>query len=139
MATSTLQGVNYELGENIINFFGAKGIKFDGDKWGINDVLGAIWFQVDPDTMMPRIAECIAGDVADGNGDKVAQLQLGARQAVVFYLEGKLTREHLKHAIEGADFIDIPNVDVDGRILTVRVQANPEHSIATADSEGNVL
>lgn len=139
MAISQLNGVNYELDGNTINFFGAKGTKFDGGKWGINGLLGDIWVQVNPDTMMPRIAECIADDVSSGNGDKVAQLQLGARQAVVFYLEGKLTREHLKHASEGADFIDIPNVDVDGHILTVRIQANPEYGVATADSEGNVL
>lgn len=139
MATSQLNGVNYQVDGQAINFFGAKGTKFDGGKWGINGFLGDVWFQVDPDTMMPRIGECIADDVSNGNGDKIAQLQLGARQAVVFYLEGKLTREHLKHANEGADFIDVPDVDVYGRTLTVRIQADPEYAVATADSEGNVL
>lgn len=139
MATSQLTGVHYKLEGDTVNFFGAKGTKFDGGKWGINGLLGEIWVQVDPDTMMPRITECIADDVSNGNGDKVAQLQLGARQAVVFYLEGKITREHLKRAIEGTDFIDIPDVDVDGRTLTVRVQENPEYDVATADIGGNVL
>ena len=139
MATSQLTGVHYEVDGDTITFFDAKGTKFDGGKWGINGFLGDIWVQVDPDTMMPRITGCIADDVSNGNGDKVAQLQLGARQAVVFYLEGQLTRQHLTKATEGPDYIDIPNVDIDGRSLTVRILKEPQYSVATADSEGNVL
>lgn len=139
MATSQLTGVNYELDGNAINFFGAKGTKFDGDKWAINALGGNAWVQVNPDSIMDSVRDCIAGDVEDGNGDKVAQLQLAPHQAVILYLEGVLTREHLKCAIEGTDFVDIPDVDVDGRTLTIRIQTNPEYDIATADSEGNVL
>ena len=139
MATSQLSGVNYELNGNTIDFFGAKGTKFDGSTWGINAFGGNLWAAVSPDSIMDRVHECIAGDIEDGNGDKIAQLQLGPRQAVVFYLEGRLTREHLKGAVEGPEFIDVPNVDLDGRTLTVRIQENPQYDIATADSEGNVL
>lgn len=139
MATSQLTGVNYEVNGQAIAFFDAKGTKLGGDRWAINALGGSLFVEVSPDSMMSAIHDCINGDVESGNVDKLAMLLLAPRSAVVFYLEGKLTREHLKHAIEGTDFIDIPDVDVDGRTLTIRIQANPEYSVATADSEGNVL
>ena len=85
------------------------------------------------------IRSCINSDVEDGNEDKLAMVLLAPSSAVVFYLEGRLTRRHLATANEGPDYIDIPNVDVDGRVLTVRILKELEYSVATADSEGNVL
>ena len=138
MATSQLTGVNYSLDGDTINFFGAKGTKLGNGKWAINAIANAM-FEVDPDSIMGKVHDCINGDVENGNGDKIAQLQLGARQAVVFYLEGRLTRTQLADSTEGPDFVDIPSVDIDGRTVTVRVLANPEYDVATADAEGNVL
>ncbi len=138
MATSQLTGVNFSLDGDAIDFFGAKGTKFANGKWGVN-LLGSLMVEVDTDTIMGKVRDCIADDIEKGNTSKVAQLQLGARQAVVFYLEGRLTRAQLAEATEGPDFVDIPDVDIDGRVVTVRVLANPGHDVATADAEGNIL
>ena len=66
---------------------------------------------------------------------------MGPRQAVVFFLEGRLTVAHLKHAIEPEDgaFIDIPKVAVEERVVTIRVIGAPRHTVSTADQDGNVL
>lgn len=139
MSTNKVNGINWSLDAGKIDFFGAKGEKFDEKSWAINAFGNDLLCQVEPGSMMPEISACIASDVDSGNGDKIAQVQLGARQAVVFFLEGKLTREHLKNAVEGLGFIDIPSVAIDDRTLTVRITPSPENTVATADSEGNIL
>ncbi len=139
MATSQLNGVNYEVDGQEITFFDAKGMKLDGGRWAINAFGGNLYVEVNPDSMMSAIHDCINGDVENGNADKIAMLLLAPRSATVFYLEGRLTRQHLTKATEGPDHIDIPDVDIDGRNLTVRILKEPEYNVATADSDGNVL
>lgn len=64
-----------------------------------------------------------------------------ARAALgLIVLVGKLTVDHLKKATElEGSVIDIPDVAVDDRIVTVRIIAEPTYTVATADSGGNVL
>jgi hypothetical protein len=138
----TLRGTNWSVHQCEIDFFGARGRHDVGDQyWLINAFGGSLWVQVDPASMMPEIRNCIAQDAAEGNADKIAQVQLGPRQAVVFFLEGRLTVAHLKQAIEPEDgaFIDIPKVAVEERVVTIRVIGAPRHTVATADQDGNVL
>lgn len=52
---------------------------------------------------------------------------------------GLRPRDQLAKAAEGPGFVDIPGVVIDGRTLTVRVLAEPQYEVATADSDGNVL
>jgi hypothetical protein len=139
MASRGVEGINWSLFDGTIDFFGARGMTVSEKTWAINAFGGEMWVQVAPDTMMPEIRGCIQADLEAGNAGKLAQVQLGARQAVVFFLEGKLTRKHLKHATETQEFIDIPNVSVDGRSLTVRILVSPKFSVATADSDGAIL
>ena len=139
MATMSLNGMNYSLDGNTVGFFGAKGTKFTNGMWGINAFGSAIDCEVDPDSIMERVRGCIAGDVDAGNDDRIAQLQLGPRQAVVFYLEGGMTRDQLARASEGPEFVDIPGVTVDGWTLTVRVLAEPQYDVCTADANGEIL
>lgn len=139
MATSQLTGVNFEIDGQAITIFDAKGLKHGDDRWAINVFGGDLFAEIDPDTMMPVIHGCIKGDVEAGNEAKLAMLLLSPRSAVVFYLEGRLNRQHFSRAVEGPGYIDIPNVDIDGRTLVVRILGESEYSVATADSEGNVL
>lgn len=139
MATSKLSGVNFAVEGTSVEFFDAIGAKLDRGSWGINALGGGLLVEVEPDSMVEAIHDCINGDVENGNGDKVAMILFAPRSAVIFYLEGRLTRAHLASAIEGPDFIEISNVEFDGRILTVRILGKPEYNVATADSEGNVL
>lgn len=138
MATSQLTGSNFSLNGQTIEFFGTKGFKQSETSWVMNLLFGA-FVEVDPDSIMDTVRDCIAGDIKNGNEDKIATLLLGPNQAVVFFLEGQLTREHIENAVDGDGFVDIPNVEVEGRTLTVRVLEEPTHSVATADSDGNVL
>jgi hypothetical protein len=139
MATTQLNGVNYETDGRTITFFGAKGTKVGSNRWAINGIMGDLLFEVSPESVMPVVHECINADVKDGNADKLAMLLLAPRSAVLLYLEGRLTSQHLIAAVEGPDYIDVPNVDFDGHTLTVRILRVPKYNVATADSDGNVL
>jgi hypothetical protein len=139
VATRTISGANYSLDGNTIRFFGAKGTVFGNGNWGVNAFGASIDIEVDPDSIMPRVLGCLQGDDNAGNGLRAAQIHLGPRQAVVFYLEGGMTSGQLAQAAEGPGFVDIPGVMVDGRMFTVRVLAEPEHEVATADADGNLL
>jgi hypothetical protein len=141
MGTSQLARVNFKYEDtDAIEFFGARGTKISGG-WAVNGANdGATWVQVLSTSIMGIVRECIADDIRSGNDDKIAMLLLAPHEAVVFFLEGKLTREHIDKAIEGADFVEFPGVMVEGRSLTVRVtESSDEYTIATADAEGNVL
>lgn len=137
MATNVISSLNWSLDGGTIDIFGCRGAKMGAD-WLIN-ILGSLMAQVSPDSMMPQIRDIIASDVANGNGDKIAQLLLAPRQAVVFYLEGALTLDQLKASTEGIGFIEIPNVDIDGRSLTVRILEEAEYTVATADANGDII
>jgi hypothetical protein len=138
MATSQLTGSNFSLDGETIEFFGVKGFKRSETSWVMNLLFGA-FVEVSPDSIMDVVRDCIAGDIENGNEDKIAMLLLGPSQAVVFYLEGQMTREHVKNAVEGKGFVDLPNVEVDGRTLTIRVLGESECTTAMADSDGNIL
>ncbi len=138
MATSQLAGLNYWHEGSSINFFGAKGVKLEQGRWAINAFHG-LMAEVAPSSIMDEVRECIRDDVDSGDGDKIAQLQLGPRQAVVFFLEGMMTPEDLSRAIEGPAFVEIPNVQIEGRSLTVRILPSPHYTVVTADKNGDVL
>ena len=48
MATSKLNGVNYEVDGQTITFFDAKGTKLGGDRWAINALGGSLFVEVSP-------------------------------------------------------------------------------------------
>lgn len=142
LSAEIVSGTNWSVSANVIEFFGVKGTKAQSGKfWAINAFGDDLWFEVAPASIMSQILDCIEQDVATGSSDKIAQVQIGPCQAVVFFLEGKLTVDHLKKATEpeGLGFIDIPDVTVDDRVVTIRIIAEATYTVATADSDGNVL
>jgi hypothetical protein len=137
MGMSQQHGVNYVIEGDSIEIFGTKGAKLERGTWALD--FGGFLAEVDPDSMVEAIRRCIESDVKSGNSDKVSIILMAPRSAVVFYLEGRLTREQLEASTEGADFIDVPGVEFDGRNLTLRVLKDSQYNVASADSEGNVL
>lgn len=156
MSSDMRRGVNYEVGPNRASFFGVEGMMMDGtprykglqiDSGGfLGGLLAAfadnmfvpVHGNVDP---MPVIRECIANDIANGNGDDIAQILLSPASAVTLCLMGVLTPDHFAdgNVTEGPDFIDVLGIQIDDRVLTMRVLRNPEHSVATADAAGNMI
>lgn len=139
MTTGVLTGINFEVDGGSIELFSAKGLKLDGGKWGINGFFCNEFVEVSPGTVIPIIKDCITDDIKAGNELKLAQLQLGAKQAVVLFLEGKLTQKHFEHATEENGFIYVPNVKICGHTLTVRIEKEAANDVTTADKYGNVI
>lgn len=139
MATSQLTGTKFKIDGSSIDFFGCKGTKLNGNSWGINALGGDLYVEVDPSSMMPAIHECMKSDVDAGNEDKIAMVIMAPQSAVVFYLEGGITRQDLVKVSEDDGFIDIPGVVINGRSVTVRVAENTKYNVATADINGTIL
>jgi hypothetical protein len=144
MGTSTLNGLNFELGAKGTNItiFGQRGTII-GDTWYFNGILGDVLVpSATKDSMLPAIQDCIQQDIEAGNEAKIAALQLAPLSAVVLFLEGVLTRDHFKSATETPETpetIEIDNVDIDGRRLKLRILKGSHYNVATVDAEGNIL
>lgn len=142
MASSRVSGSNIALIDGVVNFLGYKGGMIDGDPY-INYVGSKLYdtpvMPCDRDSLLPEIRDLIANDEATGRAGMFAMLLLGPRQAVAFFLEGVITPQHIAAATEAGDYVDLPNVDVDGHAVTVRVMNDPELTIATADAAGNII
>lgn len=155
MTADIRRGVHYEVGSERARFFDIEGAVLDGQRCykGLptddDGFLGAVisafaksmFIPVDDDDPMPSIRRCIAGDVANGKGNAIAQLWLRPSRAVTLCLIGVLTPKHFVEGkvVEGIDFVDIHDVQIDGRVLTVRVLRNPEYGVATADANGQMI
>jgi hypothetical protein len=139
MASGKMGGFNYGLDNGTVRFFDAKGMQFGNGRWAINVFTDRPDTEVSPETMLPDIRTLVAGDEAAGFGDKIATVLAGPRQAVILFLEGVITAQHLAGAKEDANYVDLPEVTIDGRTLTVRVMNDPELSVATADEAGNII
>ena len=149
VAPEHIKGQNFEcIYDGVtIKFFGAEGMRNARGDWGFVP-RGKGYRNINPtDNIMDRVQDCIKADIKAGKGQQIAQVQLNPDSAVKFYLAGHITLEHMRKVEEKSkDFIDIPNVEIQlGRlrrrkfILTVRVLANTEDAVATADRNGVIL
>ncbi len=138
-ASTTLGGKNFTYTSKSVNFFGHEAT-FIGKNWAVNWIFGGVFMEVAPEYDLPNnIQLCIDNDVAAGNGDKIAMLLVDPIRGAILFLLGKITPEHLKNAQEHDGYIDIPNVEICGRNLTVRVCEELEYDFATADANGVVV
>lgn len=129
----------FEVGSYSIDFFGAKGAKRDG-RWWTNRANHEVLAAIEPISVLQVIVEqCIAGDVAKGVDDQIAQIHLGAHEAVLFYLGGGITLRDFAKAEEHVGYIDFPDMEIGGRIVTLRILQSYDFIIVTCDKDGNEL
>lgn len=151
MSTSTKQGKNWKLindgTRTRVYFFGVHGMLINATMASVSWVAdGLVSESVNATFVDARIQELINRDVANGNGDKICQLQVSPEDAVILYLLDIITEQHLQDAKEEDIFIDLPNVKIPdtnvpgGRILTVRVRFDfDKFEMATADNNGDII
>ena len=138
-ASTNLGGKNFTYTSESINFFDYQASR-SGKNWVVNWILGGILVEVSPEYDLPRdIQLCIDRDVADGNGDKISMLLVAPYAGAILFLLDEITPEHLKNAQEHDGYIDIPNVKICDRVLTVRVVEDLEYRFATADANGVIV
>ncbi len=133
----SVSGINYSLDAGVVNFFGANGISL-GDEWYIDTYIGELMIQVvKSDKTHQAVLKCIETDTGNGKRKEIAYVIVGARAAVVLYLDKTITAEHLRKATEGPHYVDIPDVVFDGLPLTVRVDGSQKDLdfVATADKD----
>ena len=136
---TTITGLNYGLDGETVKFYGVKGFKQDDSSWAIAYLGGDKLFQTSPESVIPDIRKCIEGDIEAGVDGKIAMLQVMPSQAVIMFLEGLILKEHFNTTTEGDGYIDIPNVELEGRKLTVRIVPSHKYIVATLDAGGVML
>jgi hypothetical protein len=138
VAVRTARGINYSFQDAAVEFFGARGCIRGTDSWAINVRTRHIDLEIDARTTTGWIRERVQQAIHAGSGHEITQLRLGPRSAVFLFLGGGMTCDHLAHATEGDDFIEIPNVSLGGRTLTVRVVPEPKYEVtASSDPDTN--
>lgn len=137
MAISTITGKNYSFKNGIINFFGTKGLRTKNN-YAINIFGGDLMVEVTLDDPTSDLRDCIEEDVRAGNGDKIALLIVTPTFAVNLFLMGIITVQHLKRTNE-THVLDIPDVQILDKSLTVRIDPDTDYNFATADEDGNIL
>jgi hypothetical protein len=139
MGSSKIKGTNFKLEDGIIYFFGSSGMHTGKGGWAVNIFASTPDVHTPPQDAPSEIRTIIAGDVADGNGDRIAMLLVSPEKAVLLYLGGQITDDLLRHATGKSDRVDIPGFKIDGRALAIRVMKGLDFEIATADSSGTVI
>jgi hypothetical protein len=140
MGTGLYTGTGFSVSEHGINLFQKKGVHYSNGNWGVDDFDGNDWMELEPNTRVSeQIDRAFGLDEANGVDNRISMLILNASKAVLLYLEGILAAAHFERAVEERGFIEVPNVEIHGRVLTVRIYESSEHAVATADSEGNIL
>jgi hypothetical protein len=90
--------------------------------------------------MLDAVRLCLARDKASRQLSKAKLLIICPRWGAMFYLADLITEEMISMATEKrGSHVDIPGFQIDGHELVIRIQKRPDHNVATADADGNVL
>jgi hypothetical protein len=132
MRARTVSGINYSFQDATVEFFGAKGCRYDTESWAINVRTWQIDLKIDATSTTEWIRQRIQQALHPGHSHEITQLRLGPRSAVFLFLGGGLTCDHLARATEGDGFVEIPNVSLEGRALAVRVVPEPKYEVTAS-------
>lgn len=138
MGSASMAGINWSVEDGVFSFFDScRGYVNDGT-WRVTaDVFGSLK-PIQPMSVKADIEAIIAGDIAAGNGDRIAYVGVGPFQAVVLALEGIITLPLLRAAKEGLSSITM-NVILGGVERKLIVLKRPDHDCATYDASHRVV
>lgn len=138
MGHGIVSGVNWSIEGDAFTIFGQCGW-IDGRKWRVPaDVLGGVNAPIDPAPIKKDIEAIIAGDIRDGNGDKIAYVGVGPFQGLLLALEGVITTRMLQTATEAPDRI-IMDVRLSGAQRKLVVLKDARYTMATFDQNDEVV
>lgn len=138
MGSASMAGINWSVEDGAFSFFDScRGYVNDG-AWRVTaDVFGSLK-TIEPTSVKADIEAIIAGDIAAGNGDRIAYVGVGSFQAVVLALEGVITLPMLRAAKEGTSSITM-NVILGGVERKLIVLRRPDHDCATYDASHRII
>lgn len=106
-------------------------------------ILGSAFVQVDPAPVKGNIEETINTDISDGNGEKISYIRVNPNIGVRLFLDGTLTKKHIRDAhitAETIGFSDVLFKTSEGeKKFEVIVTENFEYDYATYDVDGNIV
>ena len=138
MGHGIVSGVNWSVEGDVFTIFGQCGW-VDGRKWRVSaDFLGGANVPVDPAPIKKDIEAIIAGDIRDGNGDKIAYVGVGPFQGLLLALEGVITLRMLRAATEAPDRI-IMDARLGGALRKLVVLKDTAYTMATFDRNDEVV
>jgi len=139
--SNMLMGRHFEEIPNGVIVFNAAGFIVREDVWALGVKGGKTAHNIVPVPISPTIRTCIEIDRKNGLGDKISQLQLTPKSAVLYYLEGGLRLEHFANAIEGERCIVLRSIQVFDCNLNIVIKPylDLDLDVATADAKGCLL
>lgn len=142
MASSDIiKGSVLKLESNKITIFDASGFT-SGKKWALDFGLG-IAIETDPNPHLPGVQQVINDDIQNGKVDSIHTVQVNPGTAVCLYLEGVISRDMVAKADVTDDSVTFENVliptSLGERQFRLTVRQNTDISVATLDSEGNIV
>lgn len=133
-------GANWSYNSGTMTFFDTVGEKYSDTRWALNG-LGlepSPMVEVAPEALSAELS-FVVGAVRQVDGeDRIAYLGVNARQAMYLYLEGILTREALKQAVEDAESITV-TITLDRVERKLRITAPRHGDMAAYDAEHRVV
>ena len=134
-------GVSYQIDGRLIQIFEAEGMTDQHGQW-LRSYGDGPEEEVSPcSCTMDQIDSRITEIVESGQGNKIAQLQLGSHEAVTLFLEGLLTLDHFSRAYEEPGFVVLPEVKLPGglwMVVSVRI-SRQKYDLALLDKEGKEI
>lgn len=138
MGHSIESGVNWTVEGGMFTIFDQKGF-VKGNKWVVPvDFFGGALASIDPSPIKRDIEKVIAGDVRDGNGDKIAYVGVGPFQGLLLALEGVITPQMLRASTETPDRI-IMDARLGGAERKLVVLKDTAYTWATFDRNDEVV
>ncbi len=134
MKESTLTGKTVE----VVEFFGASGHATDDPSWwGMsNQRLDGYAMTPAPKT---KTVDLIASFMPRGQEHRVGMIKVAPRMAVILYLEGTVTPTMVACAKVGPEYIDIPEIMICDRTVTLRVMNATKSALILADTDGGFM
>lgn len=137
MATSQLNGINFTINGDLVEFFGARGVKLPGGRWALerkNPGLHAThkeWVEVEKH-LQRQVHEYM-------RYAEIVVLEFNPRWALMFYFEGFLSDADLARASEGDGLINISDIVVDGRTVSVRIIKENRYCVAGMNKSNDLI
>ncbi|HSW77693.1 MAG TPA: hypothetical protein VLG36_02760 [Candidatus Chromulinivoraceae bacterium] len=138
MGISIVSGVNWTVEGGMFTIFDQKGFVRES-KWVVSvDFLGGALSSINPSPIKRDVEGVIAGDIRDGNGDKIAYVGVGPFQGLLLALEGVITLQMLRASTETPDRI-IMDANLGGVERKLVVLKETAYTWATFDGNDEVV
>lgn len=137
MGTSVnVQGLHFSVQGDVFELFGDKSFH-EGNHWAVPSGFG-IPVLVAPAPVKSDIEEVLEEDRKAGNEGRIDHVVVTPFVAICLFLEGALTVEHLRNAVETTETVTV-SLQLAGADRKVVIDPQSQYTFATIDGNGEIV